>query len=48
MPLKQLDIRSQARLAPFGSGISTSRQHFEFEQEFTNGRNGVGIEVVDL
>jgi len=46
--LEQLDIRSQTCLTPISSGVSPPREHFEFEQEFSNGRNGVRIEIVDL
>jgi hypothetical protein len=46
--LKQLDVRSQARLAPVGSRVSAPAELFKLEKEFADGRDRVGIERVDL
>lgn len=48
MPLKQLDVRLKARLAPVGLQVSPARQLLELEEELPHRRDRVRVERVDL
>ena len=48
MPLKQLDVRLEARLAPVGLQVAPARELLELEEELADGRDRVGVERVDL